>query len=220
MYVCDYSGATDGLADLPLPLPYFDARNGGRNYLIRNLGGWKFADVTADVGLDQDNHRYSFAAAWEDDDRDGDLDLLVVNDFGPNNLYRNDQGRFRDVAAQAGLHAGAFGMSASFGDYDQDGWMDIYVANMFSAAGNRVTFQPQFKPGESDATRARFQYLAKGNSLFRNRGDGTYEDTSVPMAVTMGRWSWGSLFVDLNNDRWDDLLVANGFITGTMSDDL
>ena len=220
LYVCVYYASGDGVSQLPLPLPYFDATNGGQNYLIRNRGDWRFEDVTTAVGLDDDNRRFSFAAAWEDHDNDGDLDLLVVNDYGPNHLYVNDGGRFRNVANTNGLLDGAFGMSATWSDYDRDGDFDIYVANMFSAAGNRVTFQPQFKPTETDHTRSRFRHLARGNSLFRNRGDGTYEDVSVEMGVTMGRWSWGSLFADLNNDGWDDLLVSNGFITGTQTDDL
>jgi hypothetical protein len=220
VYVCVYYGQSDAASDLPLPLPYFDATNGGRNHLIRNRGQWKFEDATKATGLDQENSRFSFAATWEDYDRDGDLDLLVVNDFGQNQLYRNDQGRFRNVAREAGLVDGAFGMSATWSDFDRDGLQDIYVSNMFSAAGSRVTFDPRFKPDETAATRARFQHLARGNSLFRNRGDGTFEDVSVAKGVTMGRWSWGSLFADINNDGWDDLLVANGFITGRQPDDL
>jgi hypothetical protein len=220
IYVCVYYGRTDGASELPLPLPYFNATNGGENYLIRNLGDWRFEDATDASGLNQDNRRYSFAAAWEDHDNDGDPDLLVVNDYGPNQLFVNERGRFRNVAQASGLHDGAFGMSASWGDYDRDGHMDIYVANMFSAAGNRVTYQQRFKPTESDRTIARFRHLARGNTLFRNQGQGEYDDVSVEMGVTMGRWSWGSLFVDLNNDRWEDLLVTNGFITGTQTDDL
>ncbi len=220
VYVCVYYGQNDEAVNLPLPVPYFNATNGGKDHLISNRGNWQFDDATEATGLDEGNNRFSFAATWEDDDRDGDLDLLVVNDFGPNQLYRNEGGRFRNVAQEAGLVDGAFGMSATRADYDHDGDQDIYVSNMFSAAGNRVTFDPRFKAGESPETRAKFQHLARGNSLFRNRGDGTYEDVSVPMQVTMGRWSWGSLFVDINNDSWDDLLVANGFVTGRQQDDL
>jgi hypothetical protein len=220
VYACVYYGSGEDAAELPLPMPYFDATNGGQNYLIKNLGDWKFADVTAEVGLDEDNRRFTFAATWEDYDNDGDLDLLVVNDFGPNQLYRNEAGHFRNVAQEVGLVDGAFGMSSTWGDYDHNGRMDLYVANMFSAAGNRVTFQPRFKPGETDQTRSRFRHLARGNSLFHNRDDGTFADVSVETGVTMGRWSWSSLFVDLNNDSWDDLLVTNGFVTGTQTDDL
>lgn len=220
VYVCVYYATGDEVSDLPLPLPYFNATNGGQNHLIRNLGRWRFDDVTSEVGLDDDNRRFSFAATWTDDDNDGDLDLMVVNDSGPNHLYRNEGGQFRNAAKEVGLVDGAFGMSATVSDYDHDGWQDLYVSNMFSAAGNRITFQSRFKPSETSETRARFQHLARGNSLFRNSGNGTFADVSVGMGVTMGRWSWGSLFVDLNNDSWEDLLVTNGFITGKMSDDL
>ncbi len=219
IYVCVYYGSGGKVAELPWPVPYFDATNGGANHLIHNDGNWHFHDVTHEVGLDEDNQRFSFAATWEDDDNDGDMDLLVVNDFGPNQLFRNEQGRFRDVAAEVGLLDRAFGMSATFGDYDHDGWMDIYVSNMFSAAGNRVTYQPQFKPGMPEEIKDRFRHLARGNSLFHNEG-GTYRDVSVSMGVTLGRWSWGSLFADINNDSWEDLLVANGFVTGDSPDDL
>ncbi len=220
VYICVYYGGGSDVAELPFPLPYFDAANGGENFLIHNDGNWKFSDVTEQTGLNDDNRRFSFAAAWEDDDNDGDLDLLVVNDYGPNHLYRNQQGTFSNVAQQAGLVDGAFGMSATFGDFDHNGRLDIYVSNMFSAAGNRITFQPQFKTQMTETIRARYQHLARGNSLFQNLGDGSYRDVSVSSGVTMGRWSWGSLFVDINNDSWEDLLVGNGFITGQSTDDL
>ncbi|MDG2385700.1 MAG: VCBS repeat-containing protein [Pirellulaceae bacterium] len=220
LYVCVYYGPKESISNLPLPLPYFDATNGGSNHLIRNDGNWRFSDVTEATGLDQDNRRFSFASAWEDIDNDGDSDLLVVNDFGPNHLYRNDEGQFKEIAKQVGLLDGAFGMSASFGDYDHDGQADLYVSNMFSAAGNRVTFQPRFKSQYDEETRAKFQHLARGNSLFRNLGNNRFEDVSVEAGVTMGRWSWASQFVDINNDSWEDLLVTNGFITGESTDDM
>ena len=220
LYVCVYYGPRESISNLPLPLPYFDATNGGSNHLIRNDGNWRFSDVTEATGLDQDNRRFSFASAWEDIDNDGDADLLVVNDFGPNHLYRNDEGQFKEIAKQVGLIDGAFGMSASFGDYDHDGLADLYVSNMFSAAGNRVTFQPRFKSQYDEETRAKFQHLARGNSLFRNLGDNRFEDVSIKAGVTMGRWSWASQFVDINNDSWEDLLVTNGFITGESIDDM
>ncbi|MCP4731572.1 MAG: VCBS repeat-containing protein [Roseibacillus sp.] len=84
---------------------------------------------------------------------------------------------------------------------------------MFSSAGNRITFQDQFKPGGDPTTRALYQRHARGNSLFRNLGSGRFEDVSISSGTTMGRWAWSSLFVDLDNNGWEDLLVANGFIT-------
>ena len=205
---------------------YFGAENGGANVLMRNDistaadGTWAFKDVTKEVGLDENNRRWSFAAAWEDYDNDGDPDLYVANDVGRNNLYRNDGGRFTDVAAEAGVEDHAFGMSVTWGDYNHDGLMDLYVANMFSAAGNRITFQQQFMNEIAGQDRSDIQYTARGNTLFENQGDGTFRDVSVEAGVTMGRWSWGSIFADINNDGWEDLLVANGYLTRDGTEDL
>jgi hypothetical protein len=188
--------------------------------LFRNDGEWKFRDVTDEVGLNHNNDRWSFSAVWEDYDNDGDLDLYVANDFGRNNLYRNDDGAFEDVARAAGAEDMNFGMSSTFGDYNRDGWMDLYVSNMFSSAGGRITFQPQFKTDVSSDLRSAYQQMARGNTLLENQRDGTFRDVSSSAGVTMGRWAWGSLFADINNDGWDDLVVANGFVTGRMPDDL
>jgi hypothetical protein len=172
------------------------------------------------VGLGQNNHRFSFAASWEDYDNDGDLDLYVANDYGRNSLYRNDRGTFRDVAASAGVEDISAGMSVSWGDVNNDGWMDLYVANMFSSAGNRVTYQRRFLPSADAGTRADYQRHARGNSLFVNAGDGTFRDVSESAGVTMGRWAWGSPFADLNHDGLQDIVVANGFLTQELEDDL
>jgi len=206
--------------DFMSPIPYDDANNGARNSLLRNEGEWKFVDVTDSCGLHENNSRWSFAAGWEDYDNDGDVDLYVANDFGRNSLYRNDDGHFTDVAAEAGVEDIASGMSVSWGDYNNDGWMDLYVGNMFSAAGGRITYQRNFKQGVSEERVAQFQRMARGNSLFQNSGDGTFRDTSEQAAVTMGRWAWSSRFADINNDGRDDLVVANGFITNDDTHDL
>jgi FG-GAP-like repeat len=181
--------------------------------------------VTKSVGLDENNQRFSFAAAWEDFDGDGDLDLLVANDFGRKNLYRCDRHadgcvRFKDVAAAAGVEDISAGMSAAWGDADNDGRPDIYVSNMWSSAGNRVAWQRRFHPDASPEALASFQRHARGNSLFQNAGDGTFYDVSEPAGVTVGRWAWGSRFVDLNNDGREDLVVANGYVTQTDPGDL
>jgi hypothetical protein len=226
LYVCCYSKrartavSRQFVGRVGRPVPYHDANNGARNLLLRNNRRWQFPDVTQRVGLGQNNQRFSFAAAWEDYDNDGDQDLYVANDYGRNNLYRNEGGTFVDVAASAGVEDISAGMSVSWGDVDNDGWMDLYVSNMFSSAGNRVGYQRQFQVAADEATRAEFQRHARGNSLFLNAGDGTFRDVSEPAAVTMGRWAWGSTFTDLNKDGWKDIVVANGFLTQELPDDL
>ena len=222
VYVCCYSRRRDekDRQFIQRPIPYHDANNGGRNLLLRNEGVFRFRDVTLESGLDVNNRRFSFAAAWEDYDNDGDCDLYVANDYGRNNLYRNDGGSFLDVANQAGVEDISAGMSVTWGDYNNDGWMDLYVSNMFSSAGNRIAYQRQFRQQTQGDSRAEFQRHAKGNSLFQNMGDGTFRDVSEEAGVTIGRWAWSSLFFDVNNDGWQDIFVANGFITQEDTRDL
>ena len=220
LYVCGYRRAYDerGVAS---PVPYHDANNGGRNVLLRNDGGFRFVDATAEAGLEANNRRFSLAASWEDIDGDGDADLYVANDYGRNNLYRNDDGRFVDIAAEAGVEDISSGMSVSWADYNRDGLMDVYVGNMFSAAGNRITYQRKFERDRQRAgPLAQVQRMARGNSLFAGASGGGFVDRSVEANVTMGRWSWSSVFADINNDGWEDLVVANGNLTQTLPDDL
>ena len=223
IYACGYNPSADRVRSGALgePLPYHDAQNGGANMLLSNDGSWEFNEVTENVGLNHNNNRFSFAATWEDYDDDGDPDLYVANDYGRNNLYENTSGRFVDVAAELGIEDMASGMSASWGDFNRDGRLDIYISNMFSAAGNRITFQRQFKPGAPQAMLAQYQRHARGNTLFQADQEGRgFRDVSVEQGVTMGRWAWGSRFVDLNNDGWEDLVVANGFISTEDTGDL
>ena len=153
-------------------------------------------------------------------DNDGDVDLYVANDFGRNCLYRNDDGRFVNIADRVGVEDHATGMSACWGDYNHDGRMDLYVGNMWSSAGKRITFQSQFRPDMDQSKKSLVQRLARGNSLFTNVGPDTFADISLDAAVNMDHWAWSSLFVDLNSDGWEDLVVANGFITLEDSGDL
>ncbi|MEZ5323538.1 MAG: VCBS repeat-containing protein [Verrucomicrobiales bacterium] len=222
LFICDYGDLWGGFGDLNerFPIPYHDANNGGPNALFRNDGAWQFSNVTQESGLGQNNRRWSLSAAWEDFDNDGDLDLYVANDFGRNNLFRNDGGKFTDIADAAGVEDISPGMSVTWGDANRDGWPDLYVSNMFSGAGNRITFQDQFMPGTDTATKGHYQRFARGNALFLNNGDGTFLDSSEASGVSVGRWAWASRFGDFNNDGLEDIVVANGFFTQEDSDDL
>jgi len=230
IYVCCYGASFESFGEESSPVPWYDASNGAANSLFRNEarpGGaqWIFKDVTREVGLDENNRRFSFAGSWIDYDRDGDLDLYVVNDFGRNNLYRQEKGadgvrRFRDAAAAAGAEDPSAGMGVTWGDPNRDGHPDVHVSNMFSGAGNRIAFQPKFGPGSSAEARGLFQRFARGNTLLESLGDGTFRDVSVASGITLGRWAWGSVFADINNDGWEDILVANGLLTGVLEDDL
>ena len=221
LYAACYSPRAVQVANrfLARPLPYQDAKNGGRNVLLRNDRTWKFKNVTKAVGMDVNNHRFSLACAWEDFDNDGDQDLHVANDFGRDNFYLNEgpdadgHWHFRDAAKELGVDDIGAGMSVSWGDVDQDGFMDLQVSNMWSSAGHRVTSQARFQPEAGAGLRADFQHHARGNSLFHNNAGKGFTDISAAAGISLGRWAWGSVFLDINNDSWQDIYVANGYFT-------
>lgn len=203
-----------------VPTPYHDATNGARNSLWRNEGERRLVEATADLGLDASNDRFSLTSLWEDLDGDGDLDLYVVNDFGRNNLYlRGDDGRYADAAGERGLADMAAGMGITCADANGDGVLDLYVTNMFSAAGARVTATPKFA-GVRGVEAAGYQRHTRGNSLLLGRGDGRFLDGTEAGGTGPGGWAWGAVFADLDCDGAPDLYVPNGFLTGPDPRDL
>jgi tetratricopeptide (TPR) repeat protein/peroxiredoxin len=220
VYFCLYS-YYQGLNQYQYPAPYYDAENGPPNFLMHNQGDGTFADVTAVSGMNVNNNRYSFTCAWADFDGDGHPDLYVVNDFGRKNLYRNNgDGTFADVACRAGVEDVGAGMSVCWFDYDNDGKQDLYVSDMWSAAGKRVTTQDMFLRGAANEIRALARKHADGNSLFHNGGSGRFTDVSIAAGVQAGRWSWQSDAWDFDHDGYPDLYVANGMISGPQRRDL
>ena len=224
LYLCVYSytyGAGEGKAGTPTP--YHDATTGPPNVLFRNDGHGRFVEVTDQVGLDAGNDRFSFSAAWGDYDGDGWPDLVVTNDFGRKNLYHNlglrdGKVRFEDVSARAGIEDYAAGMSVFWFDFDGDGRPDIYGGQMWSDNGLRLTASPEFMRDAPERVRALYHHHARGNSLFRNRGDGTFDDVSVPARAEMGRWTWSSGALDFDSDGWEDVYCVNGMVTRKGSD--
>jgi hypothetical protein len=221
--VADYDG--DGLLDIYVTyyqdddvVPYhhyIEAKNGFGNRLFRNRGGLRFEDVTAKAGVG--GNAWSFAPAWADYDGDGRIDLYVANDFGDSYLFRNrGDGTFEELAERAGAPNPANGMSADWGDYDNDGHLDLYVANMYSKTGNQVL--PLY-PDLDAELRRKLLFSVKGNSLYRNRGNGTFEEVGRRLGAALGGWAWGSNFLDFDNDGWLDIHVANGFWSGETKDD-
>ncbi len=220
IYFCLYNYYL-GLDQYHYPVPYFDARNGPPNFLLHNEGNASFADTTEAAGLNVNNDRYSFACAWGNSNSNGLPDLYVANDFGRSNLYRNNgNGTFTDVSTEAHVEDVGAGMSACWSDFGNNGHQSVYAANMWSSAGQRVSEQKLFHENAQETIRALYQRHARGNSLYRNHGDGKFENISEQAGVEMGRWSWCSDFWDFDHDGYPDLYVANGYISGPERNDL
>ena len=192
-----------------MPNAWHQATNGTRNLLFINQGDGTFREAAADWGVD--DGRWSYAAAFADIDDDGDPDLYVANDFGENGFYLNQGGRFTDAAALKGLKDPGFGMGVSFGDYNNDGNLDLHITNMSSTAGNRI-LRRLFPEEQTDGLL--LKKLAVGNSLYKNNGDGTFDDVTAQVGSLRGGWAFGGGFVDFDNDGWEDLYTPNGFISG------
>jgi len=245
IYFCLYV-YYQGADQYKYPSPYYDAENGPPNFMMCNNRDGTFSDVTKQSGLDQKNTRYSFCCGWNDFNGDGWPDLYVVNDFGRKNLYRNNgDGTFTDVAAQAGVEDAGAGMGVCWFDYDNDGAGDLYVANMWTTAGERITTQDIFKKNAPEEVRALYRKHAMGNSLFRNSsppwssvssvvkgfssttedteghgGKPGFRNTTETAGVGQGRWSWSSDAWDFDHDGFPDLYVTNGMVSGPSRDDL
>lgn len=182
---------------------------GPPNVLLVNTGEGRFerSPLSGQVAVWHE----TLQSTWADYDGDGDQDLYVCNDFAPDRLFRNDGGKaFVDVTSSEG-HARmrGFGMGASFGDFDNDLDLDLYVSNMFSKAGLRIID----RVGMEDE---RFRWSAEGNLLFANE-EGRFRFLSgvgSPHAVVArADWSWGGQFCDFDNDGFLDLYVPNGYFT-------
>jgi tetratricopeptide (TPR) repeat protein len=219
IYFCLYA-YYQGTGQYKYPTPYHDAENGPPNFLFRNNRDGTFGDVTAPSGLNKNNTRYSFCCGWNDYNADGWPDLYVVNDFGRKNLYQNNgDGIFTDVAAKEDTEDVGAGMSVSWLDYDNDGNDDLYIGNMWTAAGLRISGQNIFKKDSPPEVRALYQKHAMGNSLLHRHGE-EFADASAAAGVGMGRWAWSSDAFDFDHDGFADLYVANGMVSGPSRSDL
>lgn len=180
-----------------------------RNDLIKDKSGnpsLKFTDVTKKSGVNADG--YGFGVATGDVNNDGFTDLYVCN-FGSNKLFLNNgDGTFTDVTAKSKTDDPRWSIGASFFDYDRDGWLDLMVINY-------AEFDINNHPQCYSLTTAKDYcgpkaFRAAGNSLFRNKGDGTFENVTVSSGIgaDFGH-ALGVVAADFNDDHWLDLYVAN-----------
>ncbi len=186
-----------------------DDREQGRSRLYHNIGGERFEDVTEQAGITFAG--FGMGACWGDFDNDGDLDLYVTA-YGENVLYENLGDRtFRDVAERTGTNDPRFSSGCTWGDYDRDGNLDLYVCNYVDFVfrdGDRSLADPQY--AEQPYTLNPSAYNPVPNALFHNNGDGTFTDVAVAAGVDDPKGkSLSAAWIDMDNDGWPDLYVAN-----------
>ncbi len=172
----------------------------------RNRGDGTFEDLTKRAGLDVE--AYGIGAAAADYDNDGDADLFV-NALGPDLLFRNrGDGTFEEVSKTAGVGDPGFGSSATWIDYDRDGRLDLFVANYVQWSTESDIYCTLDGAHKSYCTPE--SYRGATNRLFRNRGDGTFEDATAKAGVLdpTGK-SLGVAALDFDDDGFVDLAVAN-----------
>ena len=180
----DYDG--DGRPDI------FVVSKTGPNHLYRNLGGFRFEDVTARAGVGGPTGPWKQGAAFADVNNDGRLDLYVCRYGAPNLLYINQgDGTFREEAAARGLALLDASAMAAFCDYDHDGWLDVYVQTNLMDAARRPN-------GQRD-------------HLFHNNRDGTFTDVTDAAGIAGETQGHSATWWDYDEDGWPDLYVANDF---------
>jgi len=204
IYVCSYNRY-----GTVMPNSWYKATNGTPNLLFVNRGDGTFEEASVVWGVD--DGRWSYAAGFVDIDGNGKIDLYVANDFGENALYLNDGERFVDVAEERRIKDPGFGMGVSFGDYDNDGDLDLHITNMSSTAGNRIL--SMLYP-EDHEIRQTLSKQAAGNSLYELGDDGTFREVTDEVGGLSGGWAFGGGFIDFDNDGWEDLYTPNGFVSG------
>ncbi|MEZ4466159.1 MAG: VCBS repeat-containing protein [bacterium] len=184
---------------------HFDGRNGERNLLFMNQGGLRFSEEGRARGLT--GTRFSYVTAFFDLDDDGDQDLYVANDFGPNELFENvGGGRFKRVSTGPMIENGQ-SMGLTVADFDGDLDLDLYVSNMYSKAGKRIV--PLARGRLSPATFKTLEGLAAGNTLYAREGD-AWVERAADLHIAKAGWAWGQAFFDADNDGDRDLYVVNG----------
>ena len=193
---------------------------GGDLYL--NLGGGKFAQVSFTGGafLDEAGHPltarpydWELSAMFRDVNGDGAPDLYVCNDFlSPDRLWLNDgKGHFRASPAQALRRTPHFSMGVDFGDLNRDGWDDFFVLDMLPRTHyGRMTQMPERMGGAAPPGDVFSRVQVTRNVLNLSRGDGTYADVAGFAGVEAADWAWCPMFLDVDLDGWEDLLVTNG----------
>jgi enediyne biosynthesis protein E4 len=203
--IADYDG--DGDDDILL------LNQLGSNGLYRNRGDGTFERVTDEAGPLALDDRVCVGAAFGDYDNDGDQDLYITSTRGGNVLFENQGGgRFRDATEQAGVGLVAHSQTPAFFDYDNDGYLDLFVTNTARWTADEFDEQDRYYPGAGDLWKHIYNVDEReSNVLFRNNRDGTFSDVTAEAGLSGNGWSSDVAAFDFDEDGRLDVLVTNMF---------
>ena len=202
--VGDYNG--DGFDDV-----YF-LNQFGENALFKNKGNGTFENTTKNAGELGLGDRISVGATFSDYDNDGDQDLFVTTVRAGNVLYQNQgNGTFRDTTKEAGLTHIGHSSTAAFFDYDNDGDLDLFLANTASWTKNSFDEEIKYFPGRGENLRELVESPKEYNIFYRNNGDGTFTNVTKETGLKGRGWGGDTGVVDYDEDGDLDLLVTNMF---------
>jgi hypothetical protein len=180
--------------------------------LYRNNGNNSFSEVTKEAGIT--NYNFTLAATASDINNDGWMDLYVACDFEEPDVYyqNNGNGTFTNVLNTAMKHISTFSMGVDIADINNDGLMDIYVADMVAADNKRLKANMSGMNPEKfwGLAEIGYHYQYMFNALQINNGNGTFSEIGQMAGVSNTDWSWATLFADYDNDGYKDLVVTNG----------
>jgi hypothetical protein len=183
----------------------------GPNALYRNKGDGTFEDVTAQAGVGLGD-RVCVAAAFADYDNDGRQDLFVTSTRGGNVLFHNEgHGTFRDVTKEAGVGHVGHSQTAVFFDYDNDGRLDLFVANTAEWTTAAYNKAQHYYPGKTFLDENFLESRVESNILYRNNGNGTFTNVTKESGLKGRGWSGDAAVLDYNQDGYLDVLVTNMF---------
>ena len=195
-----------------MPTPYYNALDGEPSFLLVNRGDASFTDESQGLGFDAKRTRRTYSSSFVDLDCDDDLDLVVVSDYAGVDFYRNEEGKFVDETISLG-ETHLFGMAHTFGDYNLDGYLDMYAIGMSSTTARRLDQMKLLRDAELDRMREAMGY---GNRMYlRQTGDAnSFARPAFAGDVARTGWSWGTTSFDYDLDGDEDIYVANGFRSG------
>ncbi|MGA1238295.1 MAG: CRTAC1 family protein, partial [Limisphaerales bacterium] len=202
-------------SDNSFPTPFYNALDGFPSFLLLNDGTGHFTDITPTSGLSTKRNRRTYSASLVHLNDDNLLDLLVVSDFAGLDLYLNtSNASFTDQTSQLIPNPYAFGMAHAFADFNRDGHQDLLMIGMHSPTVDRLNTLNLWRT-ENPLEQTMRTNMTHGNRLYLSHPNSPFSSPTWTHSIARSGWSWGCTALDVENDGWPDVYIANGLESRT-----